>query len=238
MLPWQVVAADCFELDVQTFCVFVDTYSDFIEIVELEDMTSETLVTKAKPIFATHGVPAVLISDNGPNFASREFGRFAKEWDFRHITTSPHYSRANGKAESAVKIAKGLVRKAKQSDGDMWQSILEWRNTPTPRMNSSPVQRLMSRRTRTLLPRKTSLYKPELQEAVPDQVARKRQQAKRFYDRHAKPLPELVVGQPVRVTTRPTVNHSPWKSVIVQKKAAPRSYLVQVDGRQYISETL
>ena len=113
MLPWQVVAADCFELDGQTFCVFVDTYSDFIEIVELEDMTSETLVKKAKPIFATHGVPAVLISDNGPNFASREFGRFAKEWDFRHITTSPHYSaEPMVKAESAVKIAKGPRQKS------------------------------------------------------------------------------------------------------------------------------
>ena len=88
--PWQVVATDCFELDGQSYCVFVDTYSDFIEVTEVEDMSTETLVKKTKPIFATHGVPAVLISDNGTNYASREFEQFAQEWDFRHITTSPH----------------------------------------------------------------------------------------------------------------------------------------------------
>ncbi|XP_038060249.1 uncharacterized protein K02A2.6-like [Patiria miniata] len=225
-VPWQVVATDCFELDGQSYCVF-------IEVVELEDMTTETLVKKTKPVFATHGIPATLISDNGPNLASREFRQFAREWDFRHITTSPHHSRANGKAESAVKIAKGLIRRSKRDGGDMWQSILEWRNTPTPRMDSSPVQRLMSPRSRTLMPCNNTLYKPEIQEAVPDQIARKRQQAKKFYDRTAKPLPQLVVGQTVRVKTRPQVDHAPWKPGVIKDKVAPRSYIVEVDGRRY-----
>ncbi|XP_038077199.1 uncharacterized protein K02A2.6-like [Patiria miniata] len=119
-VPWQVVATDCFELDGQSYCVFVDLYSDFIEVVELENMTTETLVKKTKPVFATHGILATLISDNGPNLASREFSQFAREWDFRHITISPHLSRANGKAESAVKIAKGLIKRSKRDGGDMW----------------------------------------------------------------------------------------------------------------------
>ena len=232
-VPWQVVATDCFKLDGQSYCVFVDIYSDFIEVVELEDMTTETLVRKAKPVFATHGIPATLISDNGPNYASQEFSQFAREWDFRHITTSPHHSRANGKAESAVKIMKHLIQRSKHDGGDMWLSILEWRNTPTPRMNSSPVQRLMSRRSRTLMPCYTPLYKPEIQEAVPDQIARKRQQAKKFYDRSAKPLPQLVVGQPVRVKTRPRIEHAPWTPGVIKDKVAPRSYIVEVDGRRY-----
>ena len=231
--PWQVVATDCFVLDGQTYSVFVDTYSDFIEVAELVDMTADTMVKTAKLIFKTHGIPAVLISDNGPNYASREFQQFTREWDFTHTTTSPHFSQSNGKAESAVKITKGLMKKAKRDGGDKWLAILEWLNTPTPGMSSSPAQRLMSRRTRTLLPCKSNLYTPKVQDAVPQQVAHKRQQAKRFFDRRAKSLPDLVIGQPIRAKAHPRAEDSPWKPGIVKGKVAPRSYLVEVEGRQY-----
>ncbi len=232
-VPWQVVASDCFEWEGQRFVVLVDTYSDYIEVAELQDMTSGTLIQSIKPIFATHGVPGILISDNGPNYASAEFAKFANEWDFRHVTSSPHHSQGNGKAESAVKIIKSIIKKASRDGGCIWKAIMEWRNTPTPRMTSSPAQRLMSRRVRTLLPVKTSLYKPEIQEDVTTQVALKRKRAKKYFDRHAKPLPELVYGQPVRVKTRPKVTDSPWRPGIIAEKVAPRSYIVDVHGRQY-----
>ena len=83
------------------------------------------------------------------------------------------------------------------------------------------------------MPYNTPLYKPEIQEAVPDQIARKRQQDKKFYDRSAKPLPQLVVGQPVRVKTRPRIEHAPWTPGVIKDKVAPRSYIVEVDGRRY-----
>lgn len=110
--PWQVVASDCLEVNGQHYCVFVDLYSDFIEVAELK---SDTLIKKIKPIFATHGLPAQLITDNGPNYSSREFRDFARLWDFHHVTTSPHHSQANGKAESAVKIIKGLIKMEEMS---------------------------------------------------------------------------------------------------------------------------
>ncbi|KAJ8393224.1 hypothetical protein AAFF_G00062960 [Aldrovandia affinis] len=36
---------------------------------------------------------------------------FAQEWDFNHETSSPYNSQSNGKAESAVKIAKTLLKR-------------------------------------------------------------------------------------------------------------------------------
>lgn len=231
--PWQVVASDCFELDERHYCVYVDVYSDYIDFCELEDMTSKDLIAKTKPIFATHGVPAVLITDNGTNYASREFTEFARAWDFQHQTSSPHYSQSNGKAESAVKIIKGLIQKTVKSGGDIWKAVLEWRNSPTPNMINSPVQRLMSRRTRSFLPCKDEHYQPCVQESVPKQVIQKRLKAKQNYDRGARPLPKLVVGQPIRAKTQPKVPHSTWKAGIVTSQVAPRSYLIEVDGRTY-----
>ena len=66
--------------------------------------------------------------------------------------SSPRHPKANGKAESAVKIVKGLCRKADRADEDPWKAFLHWRNTPTEGMRCSPEHRLMSRRLRTLLP--------------------------------------------------------------------------------------
>ena len=118
-LPWQAVASDCFELEGEHCAVLVDLYSDFIEIVCLPDMSTKTLIQQMKPILATHGTPALLITDNGTNYSSQEFKKFTQAWDINHITTSPHHPKSNGKAESAVKIIKGIISKAKKEGMDM-----------------------------------------------------------------------------------------------------------------------
>jgi len=74
------------------------------------------------------------------------------------------------------------------------------------------------------------MYQHEVQRAVPSQVARKRQVAKSYYDTKAKPLPPLVIRQPIRVKTHPQQAHSNWKSGVIEDSAAPRSYIVEVDG--------
>ena len=73
------------------------------------------------------------------------------------------------------------------------------------------------------------MYQPEVQHAVPSQVARKRQVAKSL----PKPLPPLVIGQPILVKTHPQQAHSNWKPGVIADSVAPRSYIVEVDGRKY-----
>ena len=99
--------------------------------------------------------------------------------------------------------------------------------------DSSPVQRLMSRRTRSFLPCHPSLYGPQVQSHVADKLVDRRQRAKKYHDRNSKQLPELVVGQPVRAKVHPKVPHSKWLPGKIEAKVAPRSYLVQVNGRTY-----
>jgi hypothetical protein len=149
------------------------------------------------------------------------------------LNPSPYHSKSNGKAESAVKIAKAIVKKAAKEGKDMWQALLEWRSTPTPGMDSSPAQRLMSRRTRSFLPCKDTHYRPHVVDAVTETVIHKRQSAKMYHDRSARALPDLVVGQPIRAKSRPKVPDSRWIPGVVTAEVAPRSYLVEVDGRVY-----
>ena len=67
-------------------------------------------------MFAGYGVPGVLISDNGPQFASEELAGFVQKWGFEHITSSPHYPQSNWKAENAVKTVKRLFSKCKETN--------------------------------------------------------------------------------------------------------------------------
>ena len=146
-------------------------------------------------------------------------------------TSSPHHSQSNGRAEAAVKTMKNVIKKAK--GGDAWNAILEWRNTVTPGTDSSPVQRLMSRRTRSIKACHTSLYKPHVQHDVTEQVINRRPRAKKYYDCNAMSMPELVTGQPIRAKVHSKDHRSDRKSGVVKAKVAPRSYLVEVNGRSY-----
>ena len=130
--PWQFVASDCFEINARHYVVLVDIFSDFIELSQLPDFNSNALIKAIKPVFATHGTPATLITDNGANFISSEFRRFLKSWDVNHITSSPHHHQSNGRAEAAVKLMKGIIKKTINEGTDMWKAILEWCNATTP----------------------------------------------------------------------------------------------------------
>ena len=154
------------------------------------------MILKLKNHFTHYSCPDRLISDNGPQFTSVEFQKFANDWDFEHRTISPGNSKANRKAESAVKTAKNLIRKALDTQTDPYIAILDYRNTPTQGMKSSPVQHLMNRRTRTLLPTTNALLQPQsatTDQDIKDLTKRQQQQTVR-YNQHARDLLPLAKG--------------------------------------------
>lgn len=231
--PWSRVAMDIFSLEGEDYLITVDYYSDFWEVDKLSNVTSKTVINCSKVHFSRYGVPDVVVSDNGGQFDSDEFREFARDWEFEHVTTSPYHSQSNGKVESAVKIAKKVMKKAKRSGQDVWKAILDWRNTPTENMASSPAQRLMSRRTRTLLPTANQLLMPQVVENVPGKIEQRRQKAKQYYDRGSKELPQLKIGEQVRVKPSPSQRDKRWRLGTCQQQLSPRSYIVDVGGREF-----
>ena len=140
----------------------MDYYSNFLEVDELSTTTAPAVITDLKNLFARYSCPKTVISDNGPQFVCETFANFAKDWEFEHRTISPWNSKTNGKAEAAVKMAKKLLRKAQESKTDIWRVLLDQTNTPTHKMNTSPVQRFFNRRTRTFLSTKETLLHPRV----------------------------------------------------------------------------
>ncbi|XP_035211503.1 uncharacterized protein K02A2.6-like [Stegodyphus dumicola] len=158
-LPWYKVATDLFEVNKNVYLLIVDYYSNFFEISKLPDTRSQTVISYMKSHFARYSIPLIVISDNGPQFASKEF---ANKYQFKHITSSPYHPQSNGLAERSVQTAKKLLKKAQADHADPYLALLAHRNTPTNEMLGSPAQRLMSRRTRTILPTSEELLKPQL----------------------------------------------------------------------------
>ncbi len=202
--PWQILGTDLFDLDGHKYLIVADYYSEWFEIEHLtKDSTATTVVGKTSKWFATHGVPEKVISDNGPPYNSYKYADFAEKWGFTHQTISPYHSQANGFIEKSVGIAKNILRKCKESKQDPYLAMLNHRNTPRDGVGS-PAQRLFGRRTCTRLPTGDTLLEPVTKSTldVSSRLMADRLKAKSYYDKGAKPLPELNPGDTVRVQTQ------------------------------------
>ena len=102
LYPWQKVATDLFEYQQTQYLLIVDYFSRYIEVLKLNSTTSSEIIHQIKRIFARHGIPQTVISDNGPQYASQEFRCFAASYGFSHITSSPMHPSGNGEVERAV----------------------------------------------------------------------------------------------------------------------------------------
>ena len=51
--------------------------------------SSSAAITVLRSLFATHGLPEIIESDNGPAFKSEEFHLFIKNNGIHHVTSSP-----------------------------------------------------------------------------------------------------------------------------------------------------
>ena len=86
--PWSRLSSDLFTLHNKEYIVLVDSYSDYVEVSQLKATTTTALIEFFKEQFSRHGIPDILMTDNGPQYTSREFTEFTREWEFKHLTLS------------------------------------------------------------------------------------------------------------------------------------------------------
>ena len=133
--------------------------------------------------------------------------------------------------ENAVKTCKGLLVKAKEDKKDPLLAILDWRNTPSEGFSTSPVQRLMDRRTCTLLPTAETLLQPnsDTKTTARNLAARKRLQC-RQYNRGIKNLAPLKAGDAIHLKLP---GEKKWSLGHCTCPLGRRSYKVEVEGWRY-----
>ena len=137
-----------------------------------------------------------------------------------------------------MKTFKNSLAKAVKSEQDPYLVLLvmDWRSTPTETLNSSPVQRLFGRRTKTRLPTSDQLLKPKLLEEVSQKLKLQKAKESLYYNKGAKELEELRPGDIVRLqpSTSQTGKKKDWTQARVKGKVDIRSYQVRTeDGRVF-----
>ena len=203
----------------------ITTPTRFIEISKLNRTTADDVIVHTKSIFARHGIPEIVVSDNGLQYSSEAFAKFAHEYQFEHVTSSPYHPQSNGEAERAVQTVKRLLKK----EGDPYLALLSYRATPL-QCGYSPSELLMARKLRTNIP----ITREQLKPKVPDQSSlrerderdKARQQSN--YDQHhrAKELSPLMAGQMVWMPDRN-------EEAKVVQEAGTRSYEVETSEGMY-----
>lgn len=134
------------------YLVVCDAHSKWIDVSIVSSTSAEITIRKLRTLFATHGVPDQLVSDNGSGFASQEFRSFTQSNGIRHIFTSPYHPSSNGLAERAVQTFKHGVSKLTGSvENRIIQFLFKYRITPQTTTGLSPAELLMGRRLRSHL---------------------------------------------------------------------------------------
>ncbi|KAL2089331.1 hypothetical protein ACEWY4_014019 [Coilia grayii] len=179
---------------------------------------SEAVIEHFKSIFAHHGIPDVVRSDNGPQFASEHFRKFAQEWGFDHVTSSPHFAQSNGEAEWAVRTIKGLLKKS----SDPYLALMAYRAAALAN-GHSPAELLMGRKIRTPVPVMPSQLNPgwtDMDNLRKTELRYKMKQ-KEDSDRHhrAHNMPPLQDGDHI------WVKDILERGTVVSKAGTPRSYM-------------
>ena len=91
--------------------ILVDAHSKWMDIQPMQTITSSKTIEKLRIIFANHGIPRKIVTDNGPSFTSAEFAEFMKNNGIIHIKSAPYHPSTNGLAERAVQTFKQGVAK-------------------------------------------------------------------------------------------------------------------------------
>ena len=132
-----------------------------------------------------------------------------------------------------MKTAEKLLKKAYDDEKDPYLAVLELQNTPIPGVGLSPTQLLIERRTRSIIPIKSTFLTPMTYNTkeVQSALTARRQTQKEYFDRSSKALKSLEPGDTIRMRQGNT-----WEPAVLvrQSKAGePRSYIVRANNHEY-----
>ena len=105
--PWVKIGVDFFQDHLgKKHLIMADYFSKFPYMFPVASTYHFKTITHLRELFAAEGIPAVVMSDNGPPFNGEEFRQFAHDFDFVHTISSPHFHQSNGFIKAMVKKVK------------------------------------------------------------------------------------------------------------------------------------
>ena len=229
--PFQILHMDLANYSGKQYLIIVDQFSGWPIARNLgKDAPTGAVTQLLLQVFETFGIPEVIFSDGGPQFISKEFNDFCREWMIFNDTSSPYYPQSNGIAEGTVKLMKRLIhctydRQRGTADPKKWlQSLLLFQNTPRGPSKLSPAEILFGRTINDKLPATKAQFLPKHQAAVQKRTSDVMEfmMQSRDYNRTSK----FCVGQNVFVQD-PITKRWTGKAVIVRQGNNEREFWIR-----------
>ena len=141
----------------ESVVTLTDYYSRWPEVKILKPVTSANILAWLDEVFATHGYPYQIKSDNASYFTSHEFRSTLKSWGVALKIVTEYWPQANGQVERFNQSLLKHILTANATNKD-WRKTLStmlrnYRSTPHHTTQATPAHLLMHRDLRTKLPR-------------------------------------------------------------------------------------
>ncbi|XP_064467993.1 uncharacterized protein K02A2.6-like [Ornithodoros turicata] len=177
--------------------------------------TTTALIETLRPIFATFGIPRLLVTDNSTAFTSREMAVFCQKNGIRHITSAPFHPATNGQAERMVAETKFALRKLTKGSivCRLARFLFRQHTTPHTTTGRSPAELMFGRQLKTAL---HAIHPTSNNSGIHEQPP--------------KDAKVYTVNQ--RVIMRNFQGKPHWVQAVVLRRVGPRSYLLRTkDGK-------
>ena len=160
--PWEQIAINIFGPlpNGNKILVMKDFRSKWPEVHILprqQGTNASAVIAAMEKTFATHGIPDIIRSDNGPPFASKAYKNFSEKMGFKAQRVTPLWPRANGQVEAFMKSLAKVCRTSHIEGTDLRTALdkflLSYRATTHPSTGQSPASLMFpNRRFKTRLP--------------------------------------------------------------------------------------
>lgn len=188
--PWETVAIDFYGPIPQVnkyLLVVTDTYSKYPEVEIVSSTDAKTCIPLIDKIFATHGIPKNVRTDNGPPFNGYEIERYMEALGINWTTSTPLWPQGNAHVErfmkplgKALQTAKIEGRKWKQ---ELYRFLLSYRATPHSTTKIAPCELLFNRTIRGHLPELRDNTVVNKHDLARENITKSRLENKKAYDK-------------------------------------------------------
>ena len=156
--PWETLHVDFYgPLPSEEYLlVAVDRYSRYPEVEIVRSTKAATVIPKLDQMFARHGIPNQIKTDNGPPFNSEDHTRYLKILGISARFATPKWPQGNAEAERFMQPL-GKTLKTAHIEGRPWQQelnrfLLQYRTTPHTSTKVPPAELLFNRPIKGRLP--------------------------------------------------------------------------------------
>lgn len=185
----------------------------------MNTMSSGAVITVMRKIFASQGLPEVVVSDNGRAFTSEEFNNFLKKNGIKHLLSPPYHPATNGQIERAIQTFKNKIKKIENLNlpwSEMMSKVLyHMRTVPNSSTNRTPAEMLNGRKYRTAMSTLHSDSAPNRGELQLEKAAQR------------PPARTFAVDQPVLIHMYGPGDK--WQRATVEMVEGPSSYRVRTE---------